>query len=236
LVKEVVRFSLNNSVSNLFVEGNLVIPDNPIGIVVFAHGSGSSKSSHRNQLVSKKLNENNIGTLLFNLLAEEEQESDRRLENIISNIPGATLNKFNISLLTERLSMATEWIISHQQKSKLQLGYFASSTGGAAALIAASKYQIRSVVIRSGRTDLVDNHFLSEIVSPCLFIAGSNEKTLIKINKQTMKKLRNVEEKKLSIIQKASHLFEEEGSIENVADIATQWLKNYFSPLVHPIS
>lgn len=236
MVKEVVRFSLNSSVSNLFVEGNLFIPDNPIGIVVFAHGSGSSKSSQRNQLVSRKLNENNIGSLLFDLLSEEEQESDRRLENIIPNIPGATLNKFNISLLTERLSMATEWIIDHQQKRKLQLGYFASSTGGAAALIAASKYQVQSIVIRSGRTDLVDNHFLSEIVSPCLFVAGSNEKALIKINKQTMKKLKNVKEKKLSIIQNASHLFDEEGSTEKLGDIASRWLKEHFSPLSNSVS
>jgi putative phosphoribosyl transferase len=232
----VVRFSLNNSVSNLFVEGNLFIPDNPIGMVVFAHGSGSSKSSQRNQLVSRKLNENNIGTLLFDLLSEEEQESDRRQEYIIPSIPGAILNKFNISLLTERLSMATEWIVSHQKKWKPQLGYFASSTGGAAALIAASKYRVQSIVIRSGRTDLVDNYFLSEIVSPCLFIAGSKEKTLIKINKQTMKKLRNVKEKKLSIIQDASHLFDEEGSTEKLADIASQWLKEHFSPLSNSVS
>jgi len=236
LIKEVVRFPLNNSGSNLIVEGNLFIPDNPIGIVVFAHGSGSSKSSQRNQLVSKKLIENNIGSLLFDLLSEEEQESDRRLEKIIPSVPGAILNKFNISLLTERLSMATEWIVSHQQKRKLQLGYFASSTGGAAALIAASKYQVQSIVIRSGRTDLVDNHFLSEIVSPCLFIAGSNEKALIKINKQTMKKLKNVKEKKLSIIQNASHLFDEEGSTEKLADIASRWLKEHFSPLSHLVS
>jgi putative phosphoribosyl transferase len=212
------------------------MPDNPIGIVVFAHGSGSSKTSQRNQLVSKKLNENNIGSLLFDLLSEEEQESDRRLENIIPNIPGAILNKFNISLLTERLSMATEWILSHQQKIKLQLGYFASSTGGAAALIAASKYQVQSIVIRSGRTDLVDNHFLSEVVFRCLFIAGSNEKALIKINKQTMKKLKNVKEKRLSIIQNASHLFDEEGSMEKLADIASQWLKEHFSPLANSVS
>ncbi len=220
----------------MFVEGNLFIPDNPIGIVVFAHGSGSSKSSQRNQLVSRKLNENNIGSLLFDLLSEEEQESDRQLENIITQIPGAILNKFNIALLTERLSMATEWIIDHQQKRKLQLGYFASSTGGAAALIAASKYQVQSIVIRSGRTDLVDNHFLSELVSPCLFIVGGKEKTLIKINKQTMKKLRNVKEKKLSIIQDASHLFDEEGSTEKLADIASQWLKEHFNPLSNSVS
>jgi hypothetical protein len=235
LIKEVVRFSPDKTVSKLFVEANLTITDNAIGIVVFAHGSGSSKSSQRNQLVSKILNENNIGTLLFDLLSKEEQESDRRLENIIPQIPGATLNKFNISLLTKRLSMATEWIMSHQQKRKLELGYFASSTGGAAALIAAPKYKIRSIIIRSGRTDLVDDNLLSQILCPCLFIGGSKEKSLIKINKQTMKKLRNVEENKLSIIQNASHLFEEEGSIEKVADIATRWFRDHFNGPVHSI-
>ncbi len=229
MIKEVVRLFPNKSVSKLFVEGNLTIPDNPIGIVDFAHGSGSSKLSQRNQIVSKILNENNIGTLLFDLLAEEEQESDRRLENIIQEVPGATLNKFNISLLAKRLSMATEWIMSHQQKSKLELSYFASSTGGAAALNTASNYRIKTIIIRSGRTDLADDNILSHIVCPCLFIVGSKEKMLIKINKQTMKNLRNVEEKRLSIIQNASHLFEEEGSIEKVADFATQWLKHHFN-------
>src|SRR4026208_268941 len=104
LLRELVRFPIKNSNLNSFIEGNLVIPDNPIGIIIFAHGSGSSKSSKRNQLVSEKLNENNIATLLFDLLSEEEQVSDRQVDNIISHVPGTMLNKFNIPLLTQRLS------------------------------------------------------------------------------------------------------------------------------------
>ena len=226
---ELVRFSVNKSDSNLFIEGNLVIPNNPMGIIVFVHGSGSGKGSYRNQTVSKKLNENNIATLLFDLLTEEEQESDKQLENIIYKIPGAILNKFNISLLKDRLSMVTDWIINYESLSNLKIGYFASSTGAAAALIASAKKPVKSITIRSGRTDLVDNNLLGQIVSPCLFIVGSKEKSLLDISKQTMKKLRNAEEKELCIIQNASHLFEEEGSMKEVVEVATMWIKRHFS-------
>jgi putative phosphoribosyl transferase len=236
LIKEVVRFSLNESAPQLFVEGNLVIPENPIGMVIFAHGSGSSKASRRNQLVSRKLNEDNIATLLFDLLSEQEQECDKQLENIISQVPGATLNKFNIPLLTERLSLATEWALKYPKKRNLEVAYFGSSTGAAAALIAACKFHISSVIVRSGRTDLVDDDLLPQIVAPCLFIVGSEEKTLININKQTIKKLRSTMKKELSIVPNASHLFEEEGSLETVANISTQWLKNHFRSLIHPLS
>ena len=229
LLGELVRFPIKNSNSNSFIEGNLVIPANPIGIVVFAHGSGSSKSSKRNQLVSEKLNKNNIATLLFDLLSDEEQEFDTQLENLIYKIPGAVLNKFNVSLLTKRLSMATDWVLSNPHTEKLQLSYFASSTGGAAALMAARRYNIVSIVIRSGRTDLVENQFLEQIVSPCLFVVGSGEKSVVKISKDTMKKMRNSKEKKLSIIEGASHLFEEEGTMQAVAEVATQWLTRHFT-------
>jgi len=223
-----VRFSVNKSDSNLFIEGDLVIPNNPMGIIVFVHGSGSGKGSYRNQTVSKNLNENNIATLLFDLLAEKEQESDRQLENIIYKIPGAILNKSNISLLGDRLSMVTDWIMNYETLSNLKIGYFASSTGGAAALIASAKKPVKSITIRSGRTDLVDNNLLGQIISPCLFIVGSKEKSLLDISKQTMKKLRNAEEKELSIVQNASHLFEEEGSMEEVIEVATRWIKRHF--------
>ena len=225
---EVVRFSVNKSDSNLFIEGDLVIPNNPMGIIVFVHGSGSGKGSYRNQTVSKKLNENNIATLLFDLLTDEEQESDRQLENIVFKIPGAILNKFNISLLRDRLSMVTDWIVNYGSLSNLKIGYFASSTGGAAALIASAKKPVKSITIRSGRTDLVDNNLLGQIISPCLFIVGSKEKSLVDISKQTMKKLRNAEEKELSIIKNASHLFDEEGSMKEVVEVATRWIKRHF--------
>jgi putative phosphoribosyl transferase len=226
---EFVRFPINNSDLNSFIEGNLAIPDNPIGIVVFAHGSGSGKNSNRNQLVSEKLNKNNIATLLFDLLSDEEQAFDSQLEKMTSKIPGAVLNKFNISLLTKRLSMATDWVLGNSHTEKLQLSYFASSTGGAAALMAACQYNIVSIVIRSGRTDLVENRFLDQIVSPCLLVVGSKEKTLVKSSKETIKKMRNCKEKRLSIIEGASHLFEEEGTIQSVAEVATQWLTRHFT-------
>ena len=230
---ETIKIPVTNSISTSFIEGNLVIPDYPIGIVIFAHGSGSSKNSKRNQLVSEKLNKNKIATLLFDLLSDEEQEFDTQLENLISKIPGAVLNKFNISLLTKRLSMATDWILSNPHTEKLQVSYFASSTGGAAALMAACRYNIASIVIRSGRTDLVENQFLEQMVSPCLFIVGSREKSLIKISKETMKKMRNLKEKKHRIIEGASHLFEEEGTMQSVAEVATQWVTRHFTSLIN---
>ena len=226
---EVVRFSVNRSDCNMFIEGDLVIPNNPMGIIVFVHGSGSGKGSYRNQTVSKYLNENNIATLLFELLTEEEQESDRQLENIIYKIPGAILNKFNISLLRDRLSIVTDWIMNYECLSNLKIGYFASSTGAAAALIDCAKKPVKSITIRSGRTDLVDSNLLGQIESPCLFIVGSKEKSLLDISKQTIKKLRNVEEKELNIIQNASHLFEEEGSMKEVVEVATRWIKRHFN-------
>jgi putative phosphoribosyl transferase len=226
---ELVRFPVTSSNPNSSIEGNLMIPDNPIGIVVFAHGSGSSKNSKRNHLVSEKLNKNNIATLLFDLLSDEEQAFDSQVEKMTSKIPGAVLNKFNVSLLTKRLSIATEWVMSNRYTEKLQISYFASSTGGAASLMVACRYNIRSIVIRSGRTDLVENQLLEQVVSPCLFIVGSREKSLIKISKETIKKMRNSKEKKLRIIEGASHLFEEEGTMQSVAEVATQWMTRHFT-------
>jgi putative phosphoribosyl transferase len=212
----------------MYLEGNLVIPDNPIGIVVFTHGSGSSKSSKRNQLVSEKLNKSNIATLLFDLLSDEEQNFDTQLEKMNLKIPGAILNKFNISLLTNRLSMVTDLIRKNPDTRKLPISYFGSSTGGAAALMSASRYNIVSIVIRSGRTDLIENKFLEHIESSCLFIVGSKENSLLKISKETIKKMRSSKEKKLCIIKGASHLFEDERSMQEVSEIATHWLTRNF--------
>jgi alpha/beta superfamily hydrolase len=124
--------------------------------------------------------------------------------------------------------MATDWVSTNPYTEKFQLGYFASSTGGAAALIAACEYKIKSLVIRSGRTDLVEKKFLEQIASPCLFIAGSKEKSVIKISKETMEKMRNSNETKLSIIEGASHMFEEQGAMQTGAELATQWLTRHF--------
>jgi hypothetical protein len=162
--------------------------------------------------------------MLFDLLSVEEQEYDTKLENIKVEVPGVILNKFNVMLLTKRLSMITEWVSNNTSTDKLHLGYFASSTGAAAALMSASRYNIVSIVIRSGRTDLVEDRFLDKIVSPCLFVVGSKEKLLIKVGNETLKKMISSKEKKLNIIKGASHLFEESGAIEEVSDIATKWM------------
>lgn len=210
------------------IEGKLEIPENPIGIVVFAHGSGSTKNSQRNRLVSEKLNDNHFATLLFDLLSVEEQEYDTKLENMKVKVPGSILNKFNIQLLTKRLSLVTEWVGNNHSTKNLPVGYFASSTGAAAALISASRYSIISIVIRSGRADLVENRFLDKIVSPCLFIVGSKEKFLVKVGNETVKKLTNSKEKKLIMIKGASHLFEEQGAMEELSAVATQWMVRNF--------
>jgi putative phosphoribosyl transferase len=212
----------------MFIEGNLVIPENPIGIVIFAHGSGSTKNSKRNRVVSEGLNKNSIATLLFDLLSDPEQSFDSQVEKMTDKVPGIVLNKFNILLLTKRLSMVTEWVINNPRTEKLLVGYFASSTGAAAALISASKFNIVSIVIRSGRTDFVKNQFLDQIVSPCLFVVGSKEKSLVKISNETLRKMKNSKEKKLYIINGASHLFEEEGSMLEAAKLATHWLTTNF--------
>jgi alpha/beta superfamily hydrolase len=228
-----IKFQIANSNSDMHIEGYLVIPENPIGIVIFAHGSGSSKGSKRNQLVSDRLNKSNIATLLFDLLTDEEQNFDTQLEKMSLKIPGAILNKFNISLLTKRLSMVTDWVRRNPSTKKLLISYFASSTGGAAALMSASRYNIVSIVIRSGRTDLIENKFLEPIKSSCLFVVGSKEKSLVKIGIETIKTMRNSKEKKLIIIEGASHLFEEKGCMLEAAEVATRWLTRNFIFSIH---
>ena len=228
MIEKTVVMEISNSFSKTQVNGKLVIPDAPNGLVVFAHGSGSDKSSLRNQLVSRILNDNNVGTLLFDLLSEEEQQSDVRAMNLMCKIPGLTLNKFNIDLLAKRLIEASEWINNYSGLGKFKLGYFGTSTGAAAALMAATKYNVEAIVSRGGRTDLIDKQVLEHIVSPCLFIAGSYDKDVVRINKTTMSQLPNITEKKMEVINGASHLFEEEGKIEQVANLACAWFKSNF--------
>jgi putative phosphoribosyl transferase len=228
MIEKTVVVDIGNSSSKTQVKGNLVIPEAPIGFVVFAHGSGSDKTSLRNQLISRILNDNNIGTLIFDLLCEEEQESDVRAMNLMCKVPGLTLNKFNIGLLAKRLIGASEWINNYSGLGKFKLGYFGSSTGAAAALLAATKYNVEAIVSRGGRTDLIDKRVLEQIVSPCLFIAGSDDKNVVRINRTTMSQLRNMTEKKMEVINGASHLFEEDGKIEQVANLAGAWFKTNF--------
>jgi putative phosphoribosyl transferase len=212
--------------ASLSLEAILSIPNNSISIVIFAHGSGSGATSSRNQIVAKILNDNGLGTLLFDLLTKEEQESDVRTHNIMCKIPGLRLNKFNIELLTERLDAVTQWVQNNNDIKNLSIGYFGASTGAAAALYAAASFRdVKAVVSRGGRTDLVDKKTLEDVRCPCLFIIGGNDKKLIEINKKTIDQLTNVAVKELNVIEGASHLFEEEGKIEEVGNVAAKWLK-----------
>jgi dienelactone hydrolase len=210
------------------ISGNLIIPEKSTGIVIFAHGSGSTRTSYRNQVLGQALNNNGLSTLLFDLLTEGEKLIDSKIENITGKIPGMTLNKFNIKLLTQRLISITEWVQKSNDTQNLDIGYFGASTGTAAALYAATAFgNIKALVSRSGRSDLLDKKTLSGITCPCLFIVGEIDKEVIDINKKTVHQLKNVKDKKVEIVEGASHLFKEQGKIKEVADLSVYWFKKY---------
>jgi putative phosphoribosyl transferase len=194
------------------IEGNLYVPAAAKGVVLFAHGSGSSRFSPRNQYVANVLNSAGIATLLIDLLTREEEEVDVRTRQF----------RFDIELLTERLISAAEWLKKNLRTQKLSLGIFGSSTGAAAALIAAAKFpdEVAAVVSRGGRPDLAMT-YLMEVKAPTLFIVGGRDAVVIDLNKKAMKQLSA--EKKLEIVPGATHLFEEPGKLEKVAKLATAW-------------
>ncbi|MDD5339759.1 MAG: dienelactone hydrolase family protein [Candidatus ainarchaeum sp.] len=190
------------------LEGNLVIPKGAKGLVIFAHGSGSSRLSPRNMFVAGELQKRKMATLLFDLLTEQE---DQRYEN-----------RFNIELLAGRLIAATEWAMRRPESGKLKVGYFGASTGSAAALIAAAKMGagIRAVVSRGGRPDLA-MQALPFVDAPVLLIVGGNDHEVIGMNETAFARLKC--EKKLKIVPGATHLFEEPGALEAVAQLAADW-------------
>ncbi|MBF2707718.1 dienelactone hydrolase family protein [Flavobacterium soyangense] len=197
---------------SIHLKGDLVIPDKAIGIVVFAHGSGSSRFSPRNKLVAELMQQHGIGTLLFDLLTEEE---DQNYEN-----------RFNIDLLVSRLIEATEWLTHSKVSKGLPIAYFGASTGAASALRAAAFFgkNIKAVVSRGGRPDLALS-VLHLVTAPTLLIVGQLDVPVIKMNKQAFDQLDSIKEMK--IISGASHLFEEPGKLLEVADLAINWYKKY---------
>jgi putative phosphoribosyl transferase len=217
------------------VEGDLTIPSNnrntTKGIVLFAHGSGSSSYSTRNQFVAKALNNDGLATLLVDLLTPQEEESDIRMQKIQSKIPGLVLNKFNIKLLSKRLTSIMDWILANADTQSLIIGLFGSSTGAAAALIAAGQktYTVSAIVSRSGRTDLASQEALNKVQAPTLLIVGGNDdKSIIDINNKALNQLVNLQKKKVVIVPGATHLFEEPGMLEEVARLASGWFRCYF--------
>ena len=203
-------------VGNITVEGTLTLPTGAKGVVLFAHGSGSSRFSIRNQYVAKEFNKAKIATLLFDLLTQEEEEIDVVTAEY----------RFNIALLAERLIGATEWLRNDPQTRKFAFGYFGASTGAAAALIAAAKIpsEIAAVVSRGGRPDLAGK-YLQHVMAPTLLLVGSLDTEVIELNRQAMDEMKA--QKKLVIIPGATHLFEEPGTLEEVAKFSKDWFLNY---------
>jgi predicted alpha/beta-hydrolase family hydrolase len=195
---------------NITLEGILTIPEKATAIVIFVHGSGSSRYSPRNNFVAEVLQKAGFATLLFDLLTEAEDE-----------IYG---NRFNIDLLTERLISVTKWLLAQANTKKLKIGYFGASTGAAAAIKAAAKLgaTIKTIVSRGGRPDLA-GEALAQIQSSTLLIVGGNDFDVLQLNQQAGQLIKA--KKEITIISGATHLFEEPGTLEQVANVATRWFK-----------
>ncbi len=198
--------------------GNLLIPDQAEGLVAFAHGSGSSRHSPRNQYVAQVLRNAGLATLLFDLLTLDEEAEDL--------ITGK--QRFDIGLLAQRLVGVTDWLQSNEQTHPLKLGYFGASTGAAAALVAAAERAsvVGAVVSRGGRPDLA-GPVLDRVKAPTLLIVGGHDIPVIEMNRQALAKLQV--EKELVIIPGATHLFEEAGTLEQVAERASDWFVKHLS-------
>lgn len=194
--------------------GILSVPEASHALVLFAHGSGSGRLSPRNQYVARALNQAGIGTLLMDLLTEEEDTVYK--------------TRFNIDLLTERLLLATQWAREQPSTRQLAVGYFGASTGAAAALraAAASSSAIGAVVSRGGRPDLAEDA-LPHVRAPTLLIVGGNDKVVLDLNRQAYARLAC--EKNLVVVPGATHLFEEPGKLEEVARCAMEWFQRYVS-------
>ena len=203
---------------NVQLDGELIIPEGATGIVLFAHGSGSSRHSPRNQFVARVIREGGIGTLLFDLLTREEESADIYTRHL----------RFDIRLLAERLMEATRWLEKNDDIRDLKVGYFGASTGGGAALVAAAELgaDVKAVVSRGGRPDLA-GAALPKVTAPTLLIVGERDEPVIEMNEKALAQLNC--EKELKIVPNATHLFEEPGTLEEVARLATEWFKRHLS-------
>jgi putative phosphoribosyl transferase len=203
-------------VGDSYINGDLTLVANSQKLVVFAHGSGSSRLSKRNRYVAEFLNEGNVSTFLFDLLTPEEDEIDQFTRQF----------RFDIPLLADRLVLVTQWLQSNKETMQAKLGYFGASTGAAAALIAAAKLpnDILAVVSRGGRPDLAGD-YLKKVKAATLLIVGGLDHDVIILNEEAFKQLNCIKE--MLIIPKATHLFEESGALEEVSKVALNWFLNY---------
>jgi putative phosphoribosyl transferase len=201
---------------NIVLGGYLTVPENAAGIVIFAHGSGSGRHSPRNQYVSGELNKAGMATLLFDLLTTEEEGIDMVTAEL----------RFDIPLLSKRLVAATDWVKQNDEINKLDIGYYGASTGSAVALIASVERStiVGAVVSRGGRPDLAES-YLPRVKAPTLLIVGGEDYVVIDLNKKALSEI--TAEKKLEIVPGATHLFEEPGTLEQVAKLASRWFTNH---------
>jgi pimeloyl-ACP methyl ester carboxylesterase len=198
------------------IQGDLYIPEKSTAIVMFAHGSGSSRHSLRNQHIATTLNEAGIAALLIDLLTPDEEVIDFQTAQM----------RFDIGLLADRLSLVTQWLRGQSATEKLHVGYFGASTGAAAALVAAARHPevVEAIVSRGGRADLAGS-WLMKVHAPVLLIVGGNDRTVMELNYQAAAELRA--EHRIEVIPNAGHLFEEPGALETVAALARDWFEEH---------
>ena len=213
---QTVKEELGIPVGALTLRGDLLVPEDAAGLVIFAHGSGSGRLSPRNQFVAEVIRRRNIGTLLFDLLTEEEESVDIYTRHL----------RFDISLLAERLVAVAKWTAQQQDTDGLSKGFFGASTGAGGALVAAAEIGsgIRAVVSRGGRPDLAGDA-LGRVETPVLLIVGGHDEPVIEMNQEAYEKLQSVKE--IKIVPGASHLFEEPGTLETAAQLAADWFEKY---------
>ena len=214
--------SIRIPIRGISLHGDLTVPDNPTGLVVFAHGSGSSRLSPRNRLVARVLNDGALATLLMDLLTVHEEQLDLATAQF----------RFDINFLADRLREATDWLV-RSSTVRLNIAYFGSSTGAAAALLtAAARVEIiKAVVSRGGRPDLAQAA-LSRVRAPTLLIVGGNDEPVVSMNVSAFGQLQC--EKRLEIVPGATHLFEEPGALEKVAALARDWFQRYVTRPIPP--
>jgi dienelactone hydrolase len=202
------------STDNVALHGDLVSPPDATGIVVFAHGSGSSRSSPRNRAVAQALQRDGLGTVLFDLLTQEEEIEERYTRHL----------RFDIPLLANRLAGVVEWLEARDDAAALPVGLFGASTGAAAALIASTRTDVRAVVSRGGRPDLAEDD-LRQVRAPTLLVVGGDDVEVLELNRKALRRI--MAPARLQIVPDAGHLFEESGTLDEVIRMASAWFQKY---------
>lgn len=216
---QAVQQSISIPAGTVTIDGNLTIPEHARGIVLFAHGSASSRHSPRNKYVARALNDVNLATLLIDLLTPHEEVVDARTAHL----------RFDIDLLAERVVDATDWLMQFADTRDFSIGYFGASTGAAAALAAAAVRPdaVGAIVSRGGRPDLA-GAALARVRAPTLLIVGEDDRQTLELNRSALLQLRC--EKQLAIVPAATHLFEEPGALDEVARLAGEWFQRHLNP------